>query len=325
LAFHGDTTKLVARLQLWRNSVSTARLERYAARQPRKHEADSRLTRSRSPRCSRSEDKFVDFFNALDLPRATTRVLKALCKDYGLEPGGNKKAILLQLRQHFTMRDRLSSFSPAREDVGKEQDSMSEQIDSMEPNKSTELPTPRRALRPASLEAKQIDECRLEILFSEERKSAPLAIASPLRETAPRGAELAAVEMPISKAAEKLVAHSVKAAEEDQLSVQPRCVDLSTGMVHALPIDGVASVGRNADCDILIDSKLVDSRHCVLVCCAGMVALEDVSSNDTFVNEMLVPKGVFLPQRVPLCRGDTIAFSDVDEGPKLLFLTGRAD
>jgi hypothetical protein len=128
--------------------------------------------------------------------------------------------------------------------------------------------------------------------------------------------------LPVSKAAQALVALSVAAAEQDDLALEPRLVDLCTGMVHTLPNDGVVAIGQCAGCDIIVPFPVVDTRHCVLVSTDGCVVVEEVGSKGTFVNEMLVPKGDFLPQRIPLRRGDTLALSHID-GPKFLFLNGR--
>lgn len=128
-------------------------------------------------------------------------------------------------------------------------------------------------------------------------------------------------QMPTSQAAKKLVALSVAAAEMDETARCARLVDLVTGMIHSLPDDGIVAIGRSTGCDIVLAFPIIDDRHCVLLCNEGRVVVEDVGSKETFVNEMLVPRGDLLPQRVPLLRGDTLALAHPD-GPKFLFLDG---
>jgi len=126
-------------------------------------------------------------------------------------------------------------------------------------------------------------------------------------------------QAPMSKAMQALVARSVEAAEEDETAAESRLVDLSTGMVRTLPHDGVIAIGCSAGCEIILNFPVVDSRHCVLMCSDGQVYIEDVGDQGTFVNDTQVPKGNFLPQRIILRRGDTLALAD-PEGPKFLFL-----
>lgn len=129
--------------------------------------------------------------------------------------------------------------------------------------------------------------------------------------------------LPRSQAGQAMVLMSVRAALADVITSEPRLVDLSTGMVHTLPMDGIVDIGRAAACDVVVPFGVVDERHCVLICASGNVQVEDVGEQGTFVNETQVPKGIFLPQHVPLRCEDRIALSDPD-GPKLLFLAGRA-
>eukprot|EP00930_Biecheleria_cincta_P081573 TRINITY_DN706_c0_g1_i2.p1 TRINITY_DN706_c0_g1~~TRINITY_DN706_c0_g1_i2.p1 ORF type:complete len:816 (+),score=172.40 TRINITY_DN706_c0_g1_i2:50-2449(+) len=126
-------------------------------------------------------------------------------------------------------------------------------------------------------------------------------------------------QVPTSQAAKKLVALSVAAAEMDETARCARLVDLATGMIHALPDGRIVAIGRSTGCDIVLAFPIIDRRHCVLLCKDGHVVVEDVGSKETFVNEMLVPRGDLLPQRVPLLRGDTLALGHPD-GPKFLFL-----
>jgi len=147
--------------------------------------------------------------------------------------------------------------------------------------------------------------------------------------TSPMGGKEASVRKDVfdygrleaSNTARALVALSVAAAEQDETIVEPRLVDLCTGMVHLLPRDGVIAIGRGVDCDIVVAFPVVDVRHCVLVCKESQVEVEDVGSNGTYLNDLLVPKGELLPQRIPLRRGDALALSHPD-GPKFLFLCG---
>ncbi|CAK9099931.1 unnamed protein product [Durusdinium trenchii] len=104
---------------------------------------------------------------------------------------------------------------------------------------------------------------------------------------------------------------------------QSRLVDLTSGEVHRLPEDGLVSVGRRPDCEVVIPRSVVSGRHCVLLCSEGHVQVEDVSANGTFVNETQVPKGFSLPQHVLLHDGDHIFLAHRD-GPSLLFLSGEA-
>lgn len=127
---------------------------------------------------------------------------------------------------------------------------------------------------------------------------------------------------PAAKARQALVARSVSAAVRDEMAREPRLVDLSTGMVHTLPRDGLVALGHCAECDIVVAHPAVSGRHCILLCAEGSVEVEDLDSGDTFVNEIRVPKGELLPQRISLTREDTLALGTLD-GPKLLFLSGR--
>lgn len=104
----------------------------------------------------------------------------------------------------------------------------------------------------------------------------------------------------------------------------PRLVDLTSGEVYHLPEEGCVSIGRRADCEVVIPRAVVRGRHCVLTCSPDGVQVEDESSNGTFVNEIQVPKGFSLPQRIPLRDGDHIYLASRD-GPGLLFLTGEDD
>eukprot|EP00435_Cladocopium_sp_Y103_P059818 s1127_g21.t1 len=120
----------------------------------------------------------------------------------------------------------------------------------------------------------------------------------------------------------------------------PRLVDLTSGEVYHLPEEGCVSIGRRADCEVVIPRAVVSGRHCVLTCSPDGVQVEelqglrlaadsvclgqDESSNGTFVNEIQVPKGFSLPQRIPLRDGDHIYLASRD-GPGLLFLTGEDD
>lgn len=104
----------------------------------------------------------------------------------------------------------------------------------------------------------------------------------------------------------------------------PRLVDLTSREVYHLPEEGCVSIGRRADCEVVIPRAVVSGRHCVLTCSPDGVQVEDESSNGTFVNEIQVPKGFSLPQRIPLRDGDHIYLASRD-GPGLLFLTGEDD
>eukprot|EP00928_Gymnodinium_smaydae_P042897 TRINITY_DN28847_c0_g1_i1.p1 TRINITY_DN28847_c0_g1~~TRINITY_DN28847_c0_g1_i1.p1 ORF type:complete len:831 (+),score=191.22 TRINITY_DN28847_c0_g1_i1:62-2494(+) len=126
---------------------------------------------------------------------------------------------------------------------------------------------------------------------------------------------------PASKAAEALVQRSIAAAKADRRAAEPRLVDLGTGMLHSLPNDGVVDIGCAEGCHIRMAFSLVDARHCILLCERGRVSVEDLGELGTFVNDTPLPKGSFLPQRIPLRRGDILALGD-PEGPRFLFLNG---
>ncbi|CAE7561327.1 unnamed protein product [Symbiodinium sp. CCMP2456] len=119
--------------------------------------------------------------------------------------------------------------------------------------------------------------------------------------------------------ASKLVRLSIAAAELDVSAREPRLVDFATGMLHVLPSNGVVALGRCVGCEIPVQSPVVETRHCVLVCCSGTVTVEDVSASGTAVNDAQLPKGDFLPQPLVLQRGDVLALAPPD-GPTFLFL-----
>merc|ERR1712039_651794 len=101
----------------------------------------------------------------------------------------------------------------------------------------------------------------------------------------------------------------------------PRLVDLATGEVHALPNDGIVSIGRDAECDIIAHPPVASSRLCVLVCNGGKIEVESVGDQDVFLNDTLVPQGELLPQPVPLAREDVLALVE-ESGPRYVFLDG---
>ncbi|CAE7727351.1 hypothetical protein AK812_SmicGene22894 [Symbiodinium microadriaticum] len=119
--------------------------------------------------------------------------------------------------------------------------------------------------------------------------------------------------------ASKLVRLSIAAAELDVSAREPRLVDFATGMLHVLPSNGVVALGRCVGCEISVQSPVVETRHCVLVCSSGTVTVEDVSASGTAVNDAQLPKGTFLPQPLVLQRGDVLALAPPD-GPSFLFL-----
>jgi len=125
----------------------------------------------------------------------------------------------------------------------------------------------------------------------------------------------------LNKELEEKVALAVFAADSDRsaAAIMPRLVDLQTGALHTLPSNGVATVGRRSDCEVVVKDINISSRHCVLLCSHGRVQLEDISSNGTFVNETRVPKGFSLPQHVTLMDGDRISLAQ-KTGSTFLFV-----
>eukprot|EP00930_Biecheleria_cincta_P000877 TRINITY_DN10206_c0_g1_i1.p1 TRINITY_DN10206_c0_g1~~TRINITY_DN10206_c0_g1_i1.p1 ORF type:complete len:1610 (+),score=418.38 TRINITY_DN10206_c0_g1_i1:716-4831(+) len=127
--------------------------------------------------------------------------------------------------------------------------------------------------------------------------------------------------MPVTEV-EQVALSVMAAAKDSKVSHLSRLVDLSSGQVYTLPACGLLSIGRRADCEVVIPQTVVSGRHCVLLSSDGIVQLEDVSSNGTYLNDAQVPKGFSLPQRVPLHDGDHISLSHRC-GPRLLFLAGQ--
>jgi len=194
------------------------------------------------------------------------------------------------------------------------------------PPKEPSCPAPELPLSPQAPKAKAKAPRRS---LGAKKKPQPEATAREPSPATPRARVLLAAtpkkapfdygQAPMSKAMKALVTRSVEAAENDETASESRLVDLSTGMVRTLPHDGVVAIGRCAGCEIILNFPVVDSRHCVLMCSDGQVYIEDVGDQGTFVNDTQVPKGNFLPQRIILRRGDTLALADPD-GPKFLFL-----
>lgn len=102
-----------------------------------------------------------------------------------------------------------------------------------------------------------------------------------------------------------------------------RLIDVTTGTAHRLPAVGIAALGRRPDCEIVVKHPAVSSRHCIFACSEGWVEVEDVGSNGTYINGVLVPKGIGLPQRVALRHGDRLSLA-CRGGPSLLFLDAAA-
>lgn len=140
----------------------------------------------------------------------------------------------------------------------------------------------------------------------------------------PKDEEMVAPEQMDEEAQEPSVEEVAAAVLQAKGDGGPRLVDLTSGEVYYLPAQGCLSIGRRADCEVVIPRSVVSGRHCVLTCAQGCVQVEDESSNGTFVNETQVPKGFSLPQRIPLRDGDHIYLAQRD-GPALLFLTGEDD
>jgi hypothetical protein len=144
----------------------------------------------------------------------------------------------------------------------------------------------------------------------------------PLTNAAESPAADARQDAPRVDALQSLVRLSVKAAEADDMTAEPRLVDLASGMVHSLPMSGVVSVGRSLDCDIVLSQPDICERHLIFIVKQGRVEVEDIGSEGVLVNETLVPKGEFLPQRIPLRREDTITLSP-NESPNYIFFCQR--
>lgn len=82
-----------------------------------------------------------------------------------------------------------------------------------------------------------------------------------------------------------------------------RLVPLSDGPEIELKKD-LTLVGRNPDCDIIIDHKSVSKIHCILVKTSGIVLLRDLgSTNGTRVNGQRVRRAALLPN-------DTLAIAN---------------
>eukprot|EP00929_Paragymnodinium_shiwhaense_P042179 TRINITY_DN21871_c0_g1_i5.p1 TRINITY_DN21871_c0_g1~~TRINITY_DN21871_c0_g1_i5.p1 ORF type:complete len:1384 (-),score=304.07 TRINITY_DN21871_c0_g1_i5:84-4235(-) len=124
------------------------------------------------------------------------------------------------------------------------------------------------------------------------------------------------------------VALSVAAAAKDRSAEAARLISLASGAVVNLPAQGVAAIGRRKDCEVFVDSPVVSSRHCALLCrCDGgrhLVEVEDMSSHGTFVNGVRLPRSSSLPQRTPLRNGDQLTLAHED-GPSFLFLALKKD
>lgn len=131
-------------------------------------------------------------------------------------------------------------------------------------------------------------------------------------------------EAQASEDLEERIALSVLATVTDRSADFPRLVNLATGRVHNLPKDGVVTIGRRFDSDVVVEGPGVSSRHCVLLCGQGHTVVEDVSSNGTFVNETRMPKGFALPQHVTLMDGDRLTMAHRD-GPSLLYVPANSE
>lgn len=72
-----------------------------------------------------------------------------------------------------------------------------------------------------------------------------------------------------------------------------------------LPLQGVTSVGRNADCDIVILDGLLSRHHARLTIDAGRLLVEDLNSaNGTYINQIRIDKSYASP-------GDDITFDKI--------------
>jgi pSer/pThr/pTyr-binding forkhead associated (FHA) protein len=84
-----------------------------------------------------------------------------------------------------------------------------------------------------------------------------------------------------------------------------RLVSLTDGREYAIGT-GRAVIGREADCDVVLDSKSVSRKHCEIMSTDKGYLLVDLSTNGTFVNGEKVPG-----QRI-LARADVIRVGDHD-------------
>lgn len=123
-------------------------------------------------------------------------------------------------------------------------------------------------------------------------------------------------------AALREAALSAMAAAHDPKASQARLIDLLSGDVHKLPINGTVALGRRATCEVVVSMPCVSSRHCVLICKKGHVQLKDVSSFGTYVNSTLIPKEPSdeEPPHVMLQHGDRLTLARRHGPPALLFL-----
>ena len=77
---------------------------------------------------------------------------------------------------------------------------------------------------------------------------------------------------------------------------------------HTIIVNGIATIGRDADNDIVIDNQAVSRCHALLLPQPGDVALIDLeSTNGTYINDVLAPPD----QRVYLKDGDLIRIGAV--------------
>jgi len=134
-------------------------------------------------------------------------------------------------------------------------------------------------------------------------------------------------EIEVAAALNKAVLSAMAAAHDPQ-APQARLIELLSGDVHELPINGTISIGRRPTCEVVVNMPCVSSRHCVLNCSAGRVELEDVSSFGTYVNSTLVPKDGDSeedgPPHVVLQHGDRLTLARRHGPPALLFLGAQA-
>lgn len=102
-----------------------------------------------------------------------------------------------------------------------------------------------------------------------------------------------------------MVAAAKKAGPSSAGMVNGRLVSLTDGREYAIGV-GRAVIGRDADCDVVIESKSVSRKHAEIMGTDKGYLLVDLSTNGTFVNGEKIQG-----QRV-LARADVIRVGDAD-------------
>jgi len=94
-------------------------------------------------------------------------------------------------------------------------------------------------------------------------------------------------------------------------------VNADTGSFHSVPRDGSLLLGRRRDCELVVECAMVSSRHCAIHSANGVLRVEDLSFNGTFLN------GAILEATTELASGDRIALAH-PAGPNFVVIRGQA-